>query len=1161
MKANLSRLSISTFLVTFLAVSTATAQTGPAGLRTTDGTSDLELWLRADQGVTQIDALVSTWADISGNGRNMEQTNSGQRPSLNVNAINGKAAVNFNAASNSFLDGVSTATLLGNTANKPTQIADIVIIFQQPPSNSGYISQFPRNATNSSFLSLVSNGGSGTPADNNELDDLQVFIRDENGGTWEVNSSEGTALENSFTAGQFHAVRYGFDPTDVGSNDRFWLYNYNQFVKEENSDLDIGYDGETGPGGFKLGGTTSGQYYDGEVAEILIFSSILDSTEYIVLQNYLNARYDLNSPNDFYAGDETSNGDADFGVIGLGQRGIDGSSIAMTEQAGIQLTATAGLDDGDYLFAGYTAATQSSNAVISNDILLTSGSVQGRLKRAWYLDKTDAGAALVADITFDFNSTGTDVPDLSSAALGGYKLLYRAGTSGAWTVASSTATAVNDANKTITFGGETITNDGYYALATDNSATSPIGDIQQTWYSFQSGSWGDPNTWTLDGATTPVFDNDDNEVPGAGDNVIITSGRTVRMYTDASQTTILDNVSVQSTVVRSSAELQLLTSSGNDLGDISGAGTIALQGSLQTGAGANVYAENLPAGDYEDFADQLLGGTIELSSAASGTPLLLNQDFVSANVIADANGAISRSLTLNMDLPTDRVIVQRDVYLTRNLTVTQGQLQFHRNNATAYADLTITDASLDVTVVNDLAVGTNGSIRTGTANQRHQLDVFGNATFNGTAYFTQRTAADISNEATDGIVDLNFLNQATDQTVACNAEVRFYRIEIDKSAPTVFLNITSTSASNFNLFGFANDGFDTDFEVGGVNQNAFALVTGGVSLGTNVDITTLSGSDGNYCISALATMQLDGGSVRKTGGPALVPYGTFILNSGLAEFLVRSGITLRDAGRIEVNGGELFANAIRTSIQATGDAGSYLQTGGDVILNGGSGQGKVVSGDGGTNDDYYVLSLAQPDNVFRMTGGNLTIQRSNYTNTTSGDSEVDTDDLGGSIFINSDPANFEVTGGTVVIDMDNGNPAKITSKAPFFNLTLTNSSGLAISDDAAEVLTQHDDVGIVFLAGGQAGDGDPLAANPADQPDAVMTAQPLVVLNDFVIGDATNVIRFDHLGNDVTIGRNFTIELEAQYYFGSDDLLPRDLSDNGISDATDNVPASHQNTT
>lgn len=1116
----------------------ANAQNGPAGIGTTDGSSTLELWLRADQGVSTIDGKVQTWSDLSGNGRDMSQSNANNRPSYNSAAteLNEQPTIDFVSASSTFLSGNTTQNIFGNSSGAPTNTGDVFVVFKQPLTNSGYVVQFPRTTGGGSFLTMVSNGGSGTPADNGELDDIQLFIRQDAPG-WSVLSSE-VANPNAFTVDNFHLARFGFNPT----TEHFWLFNNNEEIESATLANQISYDGSDGNDVSRLGSNGTSQYYDGEIAEMFVFSTEIDSAEYIIIQNYLNARYGLSTPNDHYAGDLDINQNHIEGVFGIGR--YSGTELVSTaNNEGLQLAANAGLDDGDYLFAGHRHI---NNAIIDNDINGISGTVPARMKRMWYLDQTDASTALTTDITFDLDDAGLQDASLSTAS--NYKLIRRSSASnGTWTI-EATIPAIDDIENTISFSNVSITDGEFYTLATIDNSVSPLGDIQQTWYSFQSGSWGNPTTWTLDGATTPLYDNDDNEIPGSGDNVVITSGRIVDMY-QLDGSTILDNVTVQDLTIRTSGRLNILTSTGHDLGNISGSGVMAIQGYANTGTTA--FIENLPDGDYSAFADQLLGGTITLNTSVNNTPLVLNQD-LSGGINTDPNGAISRNMTINMGDSDDIVILQRDLYLTRNLNITQGQLQIHRNAGETYNDITFSDSDLTIDVVNNATISSNATLVTGDQNQTHEFNSYGNFTINGAASFTQRTVADLTNDDLNGLVNLNFLNTAADQTLSCNAQANFSRIKIDKQSTAYTLSITASADGNFNLFGRADYSIDSDLAYGGTNQNAFALVTGTAQLGSNVKFTLNQG--GNYSISSNAQLWVDGGEIIKSNGSALVPYGTFKISSGIAEFLVPSGITIRDAGVIEVSGGSLYANQIRTSIQATNDIGSYIQTGGHVYVNGGSGIGPSGTFGGGTQQDYFVFCLPEEENVFRMSGGTLEIQRSNYNTTSSSGTPNDedaTDDLGGGIFINSDPQNIEVTGGTVIMNMDNTVPFKITSKAPFFDVVMTNSGGAAISDGDGQttVNIQTTDDNIVFLAGGQSGDGSGA--------DKIMTAQPLVVLNDLTIGDGTNPVRFDHLGQDVTIGRHFTIAEYGEYFFGDENLLPENISNANSTP----VPVSHQNTT
>ncbi|MEM9830858.1 MAG: T9SS type A sorting domain-containing protein [Bacteroidota bacterium] len=150
-----------------------------------------------------------------------------------------------------------------------------------------------------------------------------------------------------------------------------------------------------------------------------------------------------------------------------------------------------------------------------------------------------------------------------------------------------------------------------------------------------------------------------------------------------------------------------------------------------------------------------------------------------------------------------------------------------------------------------------------------------------------------------------------------------------------------------------------------------------------------------------------------------------------------------------------------------GSLGGYSQTGGEVTVDGSLG--------GGAGANHYVFSLPYTGNIFLMSGGNLTVRNPNSR---------------GSIFINSDPANINVTGGTVIVESSNANNATITSRAPFYNVRMR-ASGAS--------------VGTIELDGGESGDGTGGVRTIA--------AQPLIVKNDLIVHGHNDTYYDNPLGN------------------------------------------------
>ncbi len=369
---------------------------------------------------------------------------------------------------------------------------------------------------------------------------------------------------------------------------------------------------------------------------------------------------------------------------------------------------------------------------------------------------------------------------------------------------------------------------------------------QTTWYSYRTGNWGDTLSWTKDGATAPTYVNQLGETPGASDIVVIRNNHTITMR-DISAVA-LNNVTVASMEIRGGSTLNLQSTIGHNLTTIKGAGTIKVSGQFVDNGATDYYLENLPAGNYTSFADQLLGGTIAYNTGTDNIPLVMNVltsavsggELVQSNQTVVLGGttirAICRRTVINMSDSDDRVILQRNIAQTGNLRVTQGNFQIHSDQTEPFetnngAPLTVSDVNLVLNINGDVFVETNGQITTGTAaSRRHQFNLNGDITNDGTntTSFTQRNSQTTNSEASDGIVDLNFLNTTENQELVCNGPTNIYRVEIDKGTQSIELSITATETggvSNFRLYGYANQNHGNTAQLTS-NSNALGLVSG-----------------------------------------------------------------------------------------------------------------------------------------------------------------------------------------------------------------------------------------------------------------------------------------------------------------------------------------------
>ncbi len=653
---------------------------------------------------------------------------------------------------------------------------------------------------------------------------------------------------------------------------------------------------------------------------------------------------------------------------------------------------------------------------------------------------------------------------------------------------------------------------------------------QDTWYSYKTGNWNSSSTWTLDGSVAPLLVNPSNEVPGVGDHVVVTNGRTV--------TIDVNSISIASIEVE--GRLVLSTFTGHNFTEIKGNGVIRMSGD---GSGNDNFPSGTTTG-ANGFANVNNGGTLELT----GTGINLDQTRTFNNV------------KIKLDATINEAVLLANYTINGDLTVTTGRLKVNNTAAT----------SRTINLYGDMVIASAGQLTVGTGNARHQFNFYGDFTNNGTAKFSQRTTQTISSEATNGIVDANFLASNADQTVNCNGLTYFYRVEIDKGVDDTYsLFLNTTDASNFVLTGPANYAINDD--IGTINftltngrdtknPNALGLKNGTVVLGTDVNVAPLStGSvkpDGagpaTAAIFSTSKIQINGGSVSNdasdgAGGTVLI-YGELQVTEG-AFSCDYNGITMRGTGTLRVEGGTVDIMQFRTSALGSGNIGGYVQTGGIVTVD--------ISTDpdasGNAQRDYATFSLTYPDNVFIMSGGTLHVKSQQALETGSNSGLAH----GGLIFINSDPGNQQVTGGTVIAESSNDDIAGvseanvhiITSRAPFYNLIIRNTSA-----------DTNDKIGI---AGATSGSD---VAQPDDDTQT-LTAQDLIVLNDLTIETGTTRTSsgntfgayLDLCPNNtdcanVEIGGNLTINdsgvLDIWAWNGSDNDGSSTVTFNGSADAT-----------
>jgi hypothetical protein len=985
---------LSILLLAYFQINTI-AQTGPGGIGNSDGSNGQPtniLWLRADDLGLSDGASVSAWPDSSGNGNDLgSSVNDPNDPTFYLNQINSLPIVRFSSAS-----GNGTKLIKNPFTGFAASEITTIIVYQTNDSNDGLVS-YATSGDNNNFLlynssNLTSYIAGGNLASSYDLRSasFQIMVH-----KWRNSNGELHLIQNSTDVYNTTGFRTGSTITDGGS-------------------LSIGGEQDAVDGSY-----VASQAFDGDIAEIIMFSSYLNDAQRIIIENYLQIKYGIGiSTNDHF-----SLGDVSYinDFTGVGQE-ADGNHLE-SSSAGFYITADVGtLDNSEYLMFAHSST---ANAVSTND--LPTG-VEARWARDWYVEKT---GNLNATLTFDLPEgiSGQYPQNISN-----YVLLYRNATTGNYAQVTATvnygdadqvAFSVTDANLT----------SGYYTLGTTDQTNSPVeGAPGTTWYTLASGDWNNSDIWTLD-PSGALPNNPSGLYPQSpSDKVVIKSGKNVNMN--------LNNI--HCSLLQVDGRLDLNTSTGHTFDVIKGNGRILMA------------ADNFPS--FTDMSDFNTAGQGEGTVVYYGSA-----DYSLSTPYTFYNMEVNMSTGNTVTLLTDYTV-------NGYLRVLNGTFKINDNSATT---------NLNLTVKGNVTVESTASITTGTANARHQFNFYGDLTNNGTIKFTNRTTADYANEATDGIVDANFLNSSKDQSILCNGTTDFYRIEIDKGTDaTYILSIEATGTANFNLFGYAAENHPDVVQLTD-NNNALGLVKGTVKISSNVNIPALT-TVGNYNISEAAKLWVAGGSVAVTGN-AIVPYGELYVSSGLFESLVTHGIALRKNGILRVSGGTVNTNIIRTaSSSAATNRGSYVQTGGTVnIIN-----------PGNATTDYYHFCLTYPEVTFYMSGGTLHVYDANGNAASEG-----------GIFIASSSDNINVSGGTVIAEINSVTDTfKINSTAPFYNLIFRNT----LNSTTDFKLANASGVGPLNI----------------DQ-----SPQALVVLNDLTIEDNCFL---DHNGQDITIGGGFSIAENTQ---------------------------------
>jgi len=344
------------------------AQTGPGGVESTNGASNLILWLDANQGTFSDAGVTATtngsslqqWNDLSGYNNHTTQVTAGRRPTWNTNVVNGMPSVNFNSGGPNYLEH-------SFPLNPSTSDYSFFIVFNCASGDNALLQQ--TDGTGVGRTNLYTNTGSNP---------LSSYI---GGGT---RSSSITYVPNN----------WAISGTKFNSNGASSAISFNQ--NGASGGTVSGFTPESATGNWLTGinRNLSSQAVDGNVSEIIMFNQQLNDAQFIIIQNYLSAKYNISlTANDLYSYKTTYQGN----VIGIGQASNGTNHTTSTGDGILTISNPSGLANNEFLFTGHDQEN-----ISYSDTCDLPGIYGKKLDRTWRV--TETGEVGTISVEFDLST-------------------------------------------------------------------------------------------------------------------------------------------------------------------------------------------------------------------------------------------------------------------------------------------------------------------------------------------------------------------------------------------------------------------------------------------------------------------------------------------------------------------------------------------------------------------------------------------------------------------------------------------------------------------------------------------------------------------------------------------------------------------------------------
>lgn len=624
-----------------------------------------------------------------------------------------------------------------------------------------------------------------------------------------------------------------------------------------------------------------------------------------------------------------------------------------------------------------------------------------------------------------------------------------------------------------------------------------------TLYSFGSGNWDSPSSWTTNsaGSTQPA---EGAQAPNERCDVVILPGSVItgRSAGVRARSVTLKNETSTLVINPDCADVSIVNLTGE------GRLVIKDKGSFPEGI------------DNTDLFMAPGGGTTEFSGSSSGEYELSKTEF--------------NNLIINLE----------DGAEVKLPSANNHKLQINGYFELENGEIIYTAENQSIHVGGNMNVGSGGKITNesgkGNLASADTLQVGGDLINDGIIRLTKRLWDDYSiatamdDEKTDGRGILRFVGESN-VDFKCNSTTNISQLIIDKGSNDKYkVTLFSKAERFFGLLGRATNNANPEGFRSGVAYPANPVIlykplwlrAGTLELTGHVFIRSLSekgdGNNGLDCfyIPERGSLVLNGRDVKvwttfsetTVSYASVIPAGRLIIKDGHFDARGSSGITFVGSSYIDIQGGTLRGAQFRPSAFALNGLTTYVQSGGTVTFD----------GCGELNTGAPVFFMPEASYTFKMTGGTLIVSSAGPE---------------GAFMVKSNPENGKISGGEIIINtgaaMKSGKDESkpnylIATELPLYKLTLRNSPEIAPKSYARHYIAN---VNKKYLN---------------NKYQCNITASTIVE-NDLTI---ENGVVFDCQGLPVTVGGNLNIKSGSTVYTKGGGTSENEFIMNGSGELT-----------